>query len=149
MTSTNGMRWLDLLSLTVLAIVVPTAWAHKPTFPDGTGCDQAGAITIEDINVSQVAYTELTEACPQLWLTFDAQAGQELYLQIALPQIDRYKDLRPSVAILGPGLPDRRLPADRPDRRPPAPAAAPAHQPAVDMVPLSPSRSLLPWLVPR
>jgi hypothetical protein len=95
-----------VLSLTLLALAAPSAQAHKPIFPDGTGCDQTGALPVEDITVSQVAYTELTEAYPQLWLTFDADAGQELYLQIALPQIERYADLRPTVAVLGPGLPE-------------------------------------------
>jgi hypothetical protein len=95
-----------MLSLSILVLIVQAAQAHKPIFPDGTGCDQAGALPVDDVTVSQVAYTELTEACPQLWLTFDATAGQELYLQIALPQIDRYADLRPTVAVLGPGLPE-------------------------------------------
>jgi hypothetical protein len=94
-----------LLVLSCLLIQAPVAWAHKPIFPDGRGCDQADAITVADVSVSQVAYTELAETCPQLWLTFDAVAGQNLYLQIALPQIERFKDLRPAVAVLGPGLP--------------------------------------------
>ncbi len=102
-----------LIALTALLLAGP-AFAHKPIFPEGRGCTQDDAIVIDDINVSQVAYTELTEACPRLWLTFDADAGQELYLQIALPQIDRYADLRPAVAVLGPDLPPVDVPFDVP-----------------------------------
>ena len=86
-------RCTTLLSLSLLFVVAGQARAHKPIFPDGRGCDQADAIAIEDVSVSQVAYTELTQTCPQLWLSFDAVAGQDLYLQIALPQIERFKDL--------------------------------------------------------
>lgn len=106
----NRTYRLGLLPLFILILAAPLAWAHNPIFPDGRGCDQAGAIAVEDVSVSQVAYTELTEACPQLWLTFDATANQDLYLQIALPQIERFKDLRPAVAVLGPGLPSVDVP---------------------------------------
>jgi hypothetical protein len=112
----NVAARIGMLSLSILALASSAALAHKPIFPDGTGCDQAGAIAVEDVTVSQVAYTELTEACPQLWLSFDAVASQELYLQIALPQIERFKDHRPTVAILGPGLPEvANLPFALPD----------------------------------
>jgi hypothetical protein len=103
-------RTLAVIAFCVLVVAVPVAWAHKPIFPDGRGCDQADAIAVEDVSVSQVAYTELTETCPQLWLTFEGVAGQDLYLQIALPQIERFKDLRPAVAVLGPGLPTVSVP---------------------------------------
>ena len=95
-----------LLPLSMLMLAAPLAWAHKPIFPDGRGCDRADAIAVDDVTVSQVAYTEMTQDCPQLWLTFDLPASQDLYLQIALPQIERFKDLRPAVAVLGPDLPE-------------------------------------------
>jgi hypothetical protein len=111
----NRTYRLGLLSLSMLMLAAPLAWAHKPIFPGGRSCDQASAIAVEDITVSQVAYTELTEACPQLWLAFEATANQDLYLQIALPQIERFKNLRPAVAVLGPGLPSIDVPFSVPE----------------------------------
>lgn len=107
--------WSNWMVLCLLLVAAVPAWAHKPIFPDGAGCTRDDAIVVEDVTISQVAYTEITDGCPQLWLTFEAEAGQELYLQIALPQIERYADLRPAVAVLGPGLPTVDVPFDVPE----------------------------------
>lgn len=94
-----------------LALLPSDAWAHRPLVTDavqGIGADRA--IFVDDIEVSQVVYWELNETTPQLWLTFEGKAGQPLYLQLGVPVLERFKDYRPAVAVLGPGLPPVTLP---------------------------------------
>ncbi|GMU24074.1 MAG: hypothetical protein AMXMBFR13_41510 [Phycisphaerae bacterium] len=86
------------------------ARAHQPIFPEGAHSDPANAVEIEDPTLSQVVYSELSPSAPQLWLTFELEAGQELYVQLGVPAIDRLEGYRPSVAVVGPGLPHASLP---------------------------------------
>jgi len=89
--------------------------AHKPIYNDGSAQDADSAIYIDDINVSYVVYHEVTADTPQIWLTFDGAAGQEVYARLGIPFIERLKDFRPALALLGPGLPEVKLPFDVPD----------------------------------
>jgi hypothetical protein len=82
-----------------------TAWAHKPTFSDGSAKDVNQAYRIKDADVSVVFYHEATPQAGQLWLTFDGKKDQTLYVQIGVPELDRLKNYRPAVAVLGQGLP--------------------------------------------
>ena len=91
------------------------AWAHKPAVIDGGPTTAETAHPVEDITVSQVGYHEATATQPEMWFTFHAEAGQTLYLQAGVPRIERYADLRPIVAVLGPGLPAIDVPFDLPE----------------------------------
>jgi len=82
-----------------------TAWAHNPIVIDGGPTDVTTAYRIADISVSRVAYHHAKPGQPFLWLTFDGKAGQLLEFQMGVPKIDRYADVRPATALLGPGLP--------------------------------------------
>jgi len=82
-----------------------TAWAHKPIFTDGSARDAEHAAPVKDVDVSMVTYYLATPQSPQVWLTFDAKKGKEIEFQLGVPRIARLKDLRPSVAVVGPGLP--------------------------------------------
>lgn len=99
----------------VLALSMSTsALGHQPIVSDGSANSAATAISLGDINVSRVVYHEVTGAAPRLWLTFESKVDQQLYVQLGLPQIERLADYRPSVAILGPGLPAIDLPFETP-----------------------------------
>ena len=69
---------------------------------------------MKDIDVSQVVYSPLSAADPQLWLTFEATAGTTLDVSLGLPVLDRLADYRPNLALLGPGLPPIELPIELP-----------------------------------
>ena len=89
----------------LLVVTWGTAWAHNPIVIDGGPTDAATAYRIPDISVSRVAYHHAKPGQPFLWLTFDGKAGQLLEFQMGVPKIDRYADVRPAMALLGPGLP--------------------------------------------
>ncbi len=100
--------------LSVLMLLVSGAWAHKPVVVDGGPTTAATAYVIADPSVSQVGYHERTATQPELWFTFHAEAGDKLSLQAGVPKIDRYQDLRPVLALLGPGLPSIDVPFELP-----------------------------------
>ena len=110
------MRVLPLVLAVVLLVCVPSvAWAHRPILSDGSARDASTALYIADVDLSQVVYHEVTAESPLLWLTFDLNEGQSLYFQLGVPVIERLKDYRPALVLVGPGLPQVDLPFAVPD----------------------------------
>ena len=92
-----------------LIILVAFLWstivyAHRPLWDEGAGKEFSNPIKIDHVDVSQVVYREVTPQEPRLWLTFEAREGEELYLQLGVPVIERLKNFRPVVALLGPAM---------------------------------------------
>ena len=88
------MFWLLLTTL---------SWAHKPSFGDAF-IDPETAFVIENPDISIVVYQQLTCENRELWMQFEVEAGQELYLQVGVPVIDRLTDYRPKLAVVGEGF---------------------------------------------
>ena len=84
--------------------------AHRPIFTADKATGPDTAIPIKDPQVSQVVYREITKDSPQIWLSFDVPKDFKLFAQIGVPAIDRLKDFRPAMAVVGPGLPDNPQP---------------------------------------
>lgn len=97
-----------------LVILSSPAYAHRPTMSDGTAIDAAHAIEFQDVQISRVVYHDATKQAPQVWITFEVDKPQELFLQIGVPVLDRLRQYRPALALLGPGLPDVRVPFEFP-----------------------------------
>lgn len=81
------------------------AQAHRPIFSEKTATSPETAVIITEPDVSQVIYREITEKTPQVWLAFDANEGSELFIQIGIPVLDRLKNFRPAMMVIGSGLP--------------------------------------------
>ncbi|MHC4828544.1 MAG: CIA30 family protein [Planctomycetota bacterium] len=97
-----------------LVVLSSTAFAHRPTMSDGAASDADHAIEFQDVQISRVVYHEVTEQAPRVWITFEIDQPQTLFLQIGVPVLDRLRDYRPALALIGPGLPDLRLPFESP-----------------------------------
>jgi hypothetical protein len=91
-----------------------TAGAHLPIFSDGSAVDAEHAIPIGEVQVSRVAYHEVTPEAAQVWIAFQINRPQDLKLRLGVPFIDRLADYRPTMVILGPGLPGVTLPFEIP-----------------------------------
>jgi len=98
----------------LLLCTAPLVAAHKPASIGGSYSSFAEALRMEEIDVSQVAYVELTEADRALWLTFEATAGTRLDVSLGIPALERLAQYRPLLAVLGPGLPEIALPIETP-----------------------------------
>jgi hypothetical protein len=102
----------SLLRLTAVLLAV-SAWpaaAHRLLEITDTPMGPDNALVVDDIAVSQVGYHTAGPAAPTHWMTFQAEAGAMLHFETGVPYIARYSDLRPSVALVGPGLPQASLP---------------------------------------
>jgi len=84
--------------------------AHRPIFTEDKASGPDTAIPIKDPQISQVVYREITKDSSQVWLSFDVPKDFKLFVQIGVPVIDRLKDFRPAMTIVGPGLPDKAPP---------------------------------------
>jgi len=96
---------LSAIFAAALLLCGNAAWAHKPIFADGAARDAEHAAPVKDVDVSMVTYHLATPQSPQVWLTFEGKKGKKIEFQLGVPRITRLRDLRPSVAVVGPGLP--------------------------------------------
>jgi len=108
-----SFRWIAVLLFLVIWFSFP-AFAHKPASIGDIFSTVDQALRMEDIDVSQVVYSPLSDTDSQLWLTFEAAAGTTLDVSLGIPVLDRLTDYRPKLAVLGPGLPSVDLPIDTP-----------------------------------
>lgn len=109
---------LRLATLTALAVAFAVfageASAHRPDFGAGIYASPEAAYRIADPAVSIVVYRQVTCERPELWMELEAEAGFELFVQLLVPAIERLALYRPSLAIVGPGLPQSRIGIDIP-----------------------------------
>lgn len=105
------MRKLDLILGAALAAMATTstAKAHKPSF-GGPYARWVEAYEVTDTSTSIVVYQELTCEHDEVWLRFQAKAGEPLFFQLGVPVVDRLEAERPAIALLAPGLPSVELP---------------------------------------
>ena len=108
------MRKNYLISMVLTMILCGMAHAHRPVFSEKTATDPNTAVLITKPNISQVIYREITEDAKQVWLAFDADKGFELFIQIGVPVLERLRDFRPAMLVIGPDLPENTLGIDLP-----------------------------------
>jgi len=107
---TSSVSVILLCVASAAVLLCGDASAHRYIPNEGDHSTFENAIAISDINVSQVGYHEVTPALPRLWFSFSATEGQELHVELGVPQIDRLREYRPALAVLGPGLPAIEVP---------------------------------------
>lgn len=106
---------LPFILLTALLALTPRAEAHRLIKNHEPHATSETAIPIENPDISQVVYHEITESTPQIWLSFQGKAGQNLYTQLGVPRLERLSDYYPCIALIGPGLPSATLPFTCPE----------------------------------
>ena len=107
------LRLIAVLLFLVIWFSLP-AFAHKPVSIGGLFSTAGQALQMTNIDVSQVVYSPLSNTDSQLWLTFEATAGMTLDVSLGIPALDCLTDYRPTLAVLGPGLPAVDLLFDTP-----------------------------------
>lgn len=105
-----------VLATAVLFLLVGTlsAYAHKPVSVGETYSTYDDALWMDEIDVSQVVYAGLDDTHRAVWLAFDIAAPTTLDLSLGVPVIERLVDYRPSLFVVGPGLPPVDLPFEVP-----------------------------------
>jgi hypothetical protein len=103
------MRKILLISLFGF-FVISFSFAHNPIFPPKAPNSLEDALEIKDPSISQVYYSKISQSDPYTWMKFEAREGDKIKLSVGVPVIDRLKDLVPTAALIGPGLPIQDLP---------------------------------------
>jgi len=103
---------VDLLSLS--SLVGQALFGHR-LIEVGVPPDHfSRAVHIQRPDVSQVYYAALEVDRPQAWFRFEGRRGQEILVMLGVPVIERLKEYRPRVALIGPGLPPEALDFETP-----------------------------------
>jgi hypothetical protein len=110
------MGKLPVISGVLVVILCSVTQAHRPVFSERAATDPKTAVLIKQPAISQVIYREITDDAKQVWLSFDANEGFELFIQIGVPVLEHLKEFRPAMLVVGPGLPDVNLPFELPER---------------------------------
>jgi hypothetical protein len=79
-------------------------YGHRPIEAKDNPNHYSRALNIARPDVSQVYYGALEAERPQVWFRFEGRENQEVYFSVGVPVIDRLKDYRPNLALIGPGL---------------------------------------------
>ena len=103
--------WPVLLFGLGIAVLAHPAWGHRLITTDTEPVSPETAIVVRKPAVSQVYYSAVDPLRPETWFTFKGEAGDRLVLNLGVPHIERLKDFRPLVALIGPGLPEGDFPS--------------------------------------
>lgn len=99
-------RKLLALTLAILVLTGGVVCAHRPIFP---APEIGEPITISNPDVSQALYRELVPGQVDYYEFIVTSPGLDSFLQLLVPTRTRYKDFRPSLALIGPGLPQAKV----------------------------------------
>jgi hypothetical protein len=103
------MRIALTLALTLTGIAVVPALAHRPYFEE-QDIESDAPWSVDDPTISTALYATLESADDVDYYTFDGKRGQEILLELTIPQIEGQADFAPNMALMGPGLPSDKFP---------------------------------------
>lgn len=98
--------WLTLLTLVLVFSTVDTAAAHQPIFEE-VDFTAENVRNIADPTVSTALYATLSQADDVDFFTFTGKAGTRTLIGMTIPQIAGQDDFAPTIALIGPGLPEK------------------------------------------
>jgi hypothetical protein len=98
-----------LLALVLSALWTTPTYAHQPFFEEQDIAFDA-PWQVEDPTISTAIYAALESASDVDYFRFSGLAGQVVLLAMTIPQIEGQDDFAPTMALMGPDLPDAGLP---------------------------------------
>lgn len=104
------------LTLLLSALFAESAAAHQPFFEERDWRLNA-PYQLADPTIATALYGTLSRSGDVDWIEVPGKPGQELVLNLMIPQIAGQESFAPTLALLGPGLPKAKLPSwiRRPD----------------------------------
>ena len=107
------MRRIKLLSLVLglllAGMVVSSALAHQPYF-EKDDIEAGNPWVIDDPSISTALYATLDSRGDVDYFSFEGLAREVILLELTIPQIEGQEGFAPTMALMGPGLPDADLP---------------------------------------
>ena len=86
------------------------ARAHQPFFEEDD-TNQETPMVVRDPTISTAVYATLETNEDVDYFTFSAAKGSRILVAITIPQIEGQQEFAPTLAVVGPGLPEGLLPA--------------------------------------
>jgi hypothetical protein len=106
----NRQTLLFLVSgLVLLGLVASSALAHQPNFEDQDIVAEM-PWQIADPTISTAIYATLDSREDVDYFTFEGTEGAAILLELTIPQIEGQANFAPTMALMGPGLPETALP---------------------------------------
>jgi hypothetical protein len=99
-----------VLALLLVGVSVSSALAHQPYF-EKDDIEDGDPWQIEDPTVSTALYATLDSGSDVDYFSFEGLAREVILLELTIPQIEGQENFAPTMALMGPDLPD----ADSPD----------------------------------
>jgi len=81
------------------------AHAHNPVAVNSAPSGPENAFQLQAPTISQVVYHTVSDEAPTVWMRFNAEANQRIEFEAGVPVLSRMINLRPAIAVVGPGLP--------------------------------------------
>ena len=111
----NRHRRLEIIIMNVvffflLASILPSVYAHKPLASDNNNVLE-GATKIPDHKVSWAIYQELEGTEEVDYYRFSARQGDRFYMQVTIPDIEKFQSFSPAVVLIGKNLDKAKLDA--------------------------------------
>ena len=98
-----------LLGLLLAGVVVSSALAHQPYFEEDD-IEAGNPWEIDDPSISTALYATLDSRGDVDYFSFEGLAREVILLELTIPQIEGQENFAPTMALMGPGLPDAELP---------------------------------------
>ena len=111
----NRHRRLEIIIMNAvfffsLASILPSVYAHKPLASDNNNVLE-GATKIPDHKVSWAIYQELEGTEEVDYYRFSARQGDRFYMQVTIPDIEKFQSFSPTVVLIGKNLDKAKLDA--------------------------------------
>lgn len=105
----DRLTFVLLLAAALVAIGTAPVAAHQPYFEEQDITPDA-PWPVDDPTISTAVYATLETAQDVDYYTFQGQADQTILLALTIPQIEGQDLFAPTMALMGPGLPEAELP---------------------------------------
>ena len=106
----SALLFLALTALAAFPASANSPWFYRTLVIDGGPTDISTALPLTDIERASIGYHHATPSAPQLWLSLNGRYADKIHVQIGVPKLERYSQLRPRVAVVGPGMPAPSVP---------------------------------------
>jgi len=92
-----------LIALIFVLSLRSNVLAHIPLDTSGPASKEE-PIFVEDHQISWAAYNQLNRPEDVDYYSFNVNQGEEIYFSMVIPVIERYKNFKPDIALIGSGL---------------------------------------------
>ena len=88
-----------VLLVVLFGFALQPAYSHKPISPTDQNTTIENALFIPDHKISWVVFENL-DANQKKFYTFDAKSGDSVYSSIVIPNLDRFENYKPNLALI-------------------------------------------------